>query len=398
MATTENVDEINDIWLYRRLYFLWPTPTGEYCEDSDERRSYVVRNLYQTLPLPMERRPLPANILESLTPREKQFRRRLEYRVEHRSAMGPLAVCKGWPVNTWEYIQIPYSPHYPWLDDGTEPNWALALRNKIQDDKVSFADTIGEWRESVQLLEGAANLVQKAYRHAKALWRFRKNRRALARYFRRDFGRDPRDKFELFDIVQTDLLIKFGLKPTCDLVWDSLEALDIVKKAARRIQVTVPIEERYSYPGASSGQLDVVRTRSYRAVAYVHYDVEDTNFTSGNIAEALWAGTRASFIIDWFYDVGSYLKAFNAMNGVRSLKGTLTKRETIRATDRRVDNVTYSLKSPGKWIEIRNEREVFTTIPLPDLPGFRIPETDLWSRLHTCIEILASTRRAAARL
>lgn len=195
------------------------------------------------------------------------------------------------------------------------------------------------------------------------------------------------------DAVSVDLCIKFGIQPMAQLAWDTVGQLDRYLLSARRLQVTVTNEDTMKRAGAYGGQSSATRRLSLRAIAYVRYDMDHREFTSGNLAEALWAGTTMSFMIDWWYNVGSYLASFSALRGVTSINGVLCRREVITGRDEEIDLPGAAVDSPGLWRRKAYSRTVFTTIPMASLPDFKPPTTDLGSRLFTALEVFASLRQ-----
>jgi hypothetical protein len=281
-----------------------------------------------------------------------------------------------------------YMPNRP------TPNWALALRNKIQDDKMSFADTIGEWREAVQMMEDGVSIFKKVYRAARNLWRLRHARRAVRRWFVHQFGRSPDSKWELMDAVRADLAIKFGIKPVLNQAFELAEQLNRMLPLKRRLQVTVGVKDSTVKAGTYGGDLRTFYECSTRAIVWVTYDPDSREFTSGNLAEALWAGTRLSFMVDWFWNFGSYLSSFNAMKGVSSLVGVATTRVRITGVDTRNGfGPGYVVLTKGKYLEKTTSRTRFTVPPMPDLPSFALPTTDIVGRLTSAVEVLASMRK-----
>jgi hypothetical protein len=281
-----------------------------------------------------------------------------------------------------------------YLADPPVVNWELSLRNKIQADKVSLAETIGEWRESVGYLHGSVKVLQKAWRKMKTIWRLRRNRRALARWFKSQFKRSPNSKVELQDAVSIDLAVKFGIVPMAGLLMDSLEALNRIQLAYRRIQVTVKGASYRTVDGPYSGSCRSTYERSVRAVAYVKYDVNSSEFTAGNLAESLWAGTSLSFVIDWFWDIGSYLSSFNAMQGVTAFRAAICTRDRVSVvSDFNRAGASYVCVKPHIYLKRSYKRDVITTIPYAHLPKPKLPDGFIWGRLWSSTEILSTMRR-----
>jgi hypothetical protein len=279
---------------------------------------------------------------------------------------------------------IPALPH--------ASGWILAIRNKLQDDKVSFAETIGEWREGVGLLGSAWNTLKRGAKAARDLLKKRNRRRTLKKWFRAQFGKSPDSPLELLDAVSLDLSIKFGLKPTLNQIWDTLDALGHVAPRKRRLQVTVPDKASIEVPGTFGGSLSYEETLSSRCVIWVTYDLDSSLFTAGNLAESLWAGTSLSFVLDWFIDVGGYLSSFNALKGVSSFTGFVSQKTNGTGHDVRTMVSGGVISTAGKIEWKSKERLVLTSLPFADLPTFKLPDTDLWSRLHSLNEMFVSTK------
>lgn len=346
----------------------------------------------EVLKLPPEHRVKPAPL--DVTPRALQYTMEADCLIlcKHKHMSWCYTESSGWqPVYEDEFAYgatIIAQPTGLIYDEG----WIQAMRLKLQEDKVSFADTIGEWRESVKLLGSSVSTLTRAFALAKKILRRRANRRDLSKWFRTQFGRGPTSKLELMDAVSLDLAIKFGIKPNLNLLWDTLAAAGRVKPRIRRLQVTVKDKAKKSYPGPT-GSLRIEGTRSVRAIAFVRYDVGSSEFTRGNLGESLWAGIPVSFVIDWFFDVGSYLSSFNAMNGVESFTCVKCIREEVKQIDDRILWNGAELIQPCTAKYKSFERQVIGSLPFSDPPSLKLPDSELWERLWTLTEILGSLRR-----
>jgi len=360
---------------------------------------YSIRNVSgkEVFKLPLERRKKP-NPLD-ITPRAKQWTAQVTCRVCRWRGQNTTAYCfdkSNLVLNDyWDY-EIPSTLDGQIALIVFPQKWILAVRQKIQEDKVSFAETLGEWREAIGLLGSSIKTFLRAGRLAASMMRRRGWKRALKRWFRSQFGSDPRSELVLQDAVQLDLAIKFGIKPNLNLLWDTLVALGRARSRNRKIKVTIKTKVEAKLKGFAGGDLTVYGERSDRVVAYVTYDVGHFDFTAGNLASALWAGTRASFIIDWFYDVGSYLESFDALKGVSSFKAARMIRDKFAMVDTRLPGLglVEVCETPGLHSYKSFERKYISTLPYADAPQPMLPETDLWARLHTLIELLAVQRRA----
>lgn len=360
--------------------------------------TYSTRNVRgkEVFKLPLERRKKPSPL--DMTPRAKQWTAQVTCRVCKYRGQYTTAWCNStWFRVTNEYWQyeIPTTLTGQIAMVVFPQKWILALRQKIQEDKVSFAETLGEWREAIKLLESGVKTFQRAGKLAASMMKRGGKKRALKRWFRGQFGSSPRSELVLQDAVQLDLALKFGIKPNLNLLWDTLEALGRVRSRKRKIKVTIKTKVEAYNKGPAGGVLTVYGERGDRVIAFVTYDVGHSDFTAGNLASALWAGTSASFIVDWFYDVGSYLESFDALRGVSSFKAAHMIRDKFKMVDTRLPGLGQdeACETPGLHSYKSFERQIIGSLPYADAPQPMLPETELWGRLHTLIEILAVQRK-----
>jgi hypothetical protein len=272
------------------------------------------------------------------------------------------------------------------------------MRNKIDDDKVNFAESIGEWRESVKTVAAAADVLHRAWWTARDIMKARKNRRVYSRWFREQFGSGPQNRLHLTDAVSMDLAMKWGIQPLADQVYDTLSQYDRLHSCLRRLQVTLKTDGARVTKGKYGGSEKLDSSLSVRAIAWVKYDPENRDFTAGNLAESLWAGTPLSFVLDWWIDISSYLHSFTVMQGVEEVNVSLVKRfvDVIR-DDRVQDQKNAYCVQPGLGRFKRTTRSVLTSIPFATYPSVRRPETDLWKRLFSLTEVLVTLRGGRGR-
>lgn len=354
----------------------------------------------EVIKLPPEHRVKPKPL--DMTSRARQSTASVTCRV-HRYYYGT-EVWRCYATNTWDTIPRTswdyYIPSNLTEETGTitfRDIWIYALRQKIQSDKISFAETLGEWREALGLAESCAKTFVRAGKLAKIMLKRRGKARALKRWFRSQFGRGPESKLQLQDAVQVDLAIKFGIQPNLTLLQDALEAAGRARSRKRKIKVTVPEKQEKKTPGIWGGTLIVRGERSNRIVAYVTYDVNSSDFTAGNLGSALWAGTSMSFVVDWFWNVGGYLESFNALKGVQSFRAARMVRTSYRMTDtRNSGNADKVCVTPGIYSYRYHERTVLSFLPYADVPPLELPTTELWGRLQTLIEILVMQRKGVS--
>lgn len=346
------------------------------------------------------RRPKPdeSNLFRSLTLLPMQYTDVLTSRQEKR--LTPLILtCPGQgKVTGWleETYWQPTSRNFP---PAEATNWQMAMGAKFQEDVEDYSEAIGEWRETVKALGMGARICKKAYNLAWKLARARspKGWRALMKEIK---GWKTSD-FKVVDVAAAHLAIKFGILPVLGQVYDGCERLSRVSSTLKRHQVTLTTKSEIRKAGVTSGAATWKLTRSQRAIAYVRYDPNVGDFTAGNPAQSFWAGVPLSFVVDWFLDVGGYLASWNAMRGVVEVHGVLCTRDRYTMVDDRCglyrgDKVSTWCSVPGTWEREEYSRSTFNGLPAALFPNFRLPDSDLWSRMLSLAEIMTVLRGARA--
>lgn len=196
------------------------------------------------------------------------------------------------------------------------------------------------------------------------------------------------------------LSYKYGWYP---LVSDLYNVADrIMKRDYSRYTVVSVRRQRNFSSGISPDEFTSGRyTLSKRCLLSCQYDLENPSvtqelagWTSLNPASLAWELMPYSFVIDWFVDVGSYIRtlesSFVYRNAFRSGFYTHTSRETAVSTYRRsTSSPSLSTSSYGAASETVStiSRNILVASPVPSLPRF---EADLGaSRLTTMASLLA---------
>lgn len=351
-----------------------------------------------TWKIPRESRVKPDDLLRNMTARANQSHERTQYLV-YKRVLNTNVVCGGKTLagkttshETTAVRRVVLD--YPSID------WAQALRLKIMNLQYSFAETIGEWRESVKYLEGGADVLTRAYKGARNIWSSRRKRRTTVRFLKTllpDYRhKELKTKQGFLDVASVHLAITYGITPMIGVIEDTLEQLnDKIGQLALRVQVTVPTEITARSSDAL-GPYYGTGKRSKRAIAYIWLQPEYANFTPGNLAEAIWAGTKLSFMVDWFLNVGSYLKALNSLDYIRELRGTVTTLTIADYTDEAAHQ--QGLVKKGKISQRMFSREIMTSIPMPSRVNYSLPSGDgVMNQLVSAVEILFQLRSGANR-
>lgn len=373
----------------------WPPGT---C--AGERLTRVVKGQVTTQTFVKESRPKPAVPVLSPTSQGPQHLIRNQYGILEKfvktNETTGLCTARQWIWLREEMVALTQEPVIVW----DEPDWAQALRLKIMSREVSYAENLGEYREAVQYVKDGASILKRAWNTARYLWRQRGNRKNIVKRLVKSGAMGQYNKYGLrdpkvvVDVLGAHLAIQFGILPTIGILEDTMIQMNQTRVSKRlRIQVTVPGTGYGRLAGTFSGEAVCHGKVSKRAIAYIKLKDGIGDYTAGNLGEAIWAGTRLSFMLDWFIDVGSYLKALNTLTSVDSIVGTVTTRRIASTVDTRVPNSPWYLKQPGKIEHLTTWRDVFTSVPLPSRVNMRLPSN--WGQLVSSVEILLTMRNRA---
>lgn len=180
---------------------------------------------------------------------------------------------------------------------------------------------------------------------------------------------------------------KYGWKPILTDIYDiANESVRYVLNKIERYKavVSLPIEDQYSYTVTIYGcPVPVTVTVKGKAscTLCVRLSVPDfdlSRWTSLNAASITWELIPYSFVADWFYDVGSYLRGLETSLLYRTRFVSGFRSDLIVADSEEVgnqpgyDNLGYHYKffgSPGSNMRYRYfNRTVLTSYPLPNAP------------------------------
>jgi hypothetical protein len=283
-----------------------------------------------------------------------------------------------------------------WLSpDCPDPVWEIAMRNKIKADRVNMADTIGEWRETANAVSGGCDALRNAWQFVRKLRRTPRNR--WPQEFRHLW--DRRETLSFRDIPSAYLVTIFGISPWLTLASDAVDALRLAAThgVVKKYSVTKKTSKELSIEGDFGGECKVTVSKRSRAQFIVRYKPNLGEFTAGNIGEAMWAGVPISFMVDWFIGIGSWLSAIDAMDGVQSVIGTVTSRETRTAVDNRAfgrptADWTHGGTQTGLARTTRYQRTVHDSIGLPLY--IEHGDSATFGKLITSLAILYEMRRS----
>lgn len=352
----------------------------------------------------VDRRVKPANPIQSMTAMASQSRsiNRLPLYRRYCYSQYPLSYRT---IADYGYFS---QPNYE------KPRWEGALRNEISDSVAAqIGETVYEARETVTCV----------YNAAKSLWGWYKCIKSFGtkcRWFREAKTRRYRPVHNsrnqaLADaagtVIGTDLAIKLGIKPTADLVWD-LHERALARNVGLGYLLKVSSNATRSDSGVTLDGWEWDSDLSYRSVVYLKVSSDAPVWTI-NAPLVLWEIIPVSFMVDWFYDVGSHIKQWMIPDGVTFVSGCQTRKSRVRARKQRFsDTVPPLVKSEwtkscyfvplrsGSHTSVTHERVLLGGIPdavvLPPMPELK-EVNHTFRKLFTALEILAMLKRSSVR-
>jgi len=234
------------------------------------------------------------------------------------------------------------------------------IRSFMAKDMMSFAETVGEYRETKAVLGAAASLLNAA--HETALGRTlpmknlakdvvglvsvpekrtskRPSRTTRAIQQLKSGTDSPRFmRYSALNHGSVPLAWVVGHLAVAPLIGMGLEiqrqfsgernSIGRVKRTFTHTEQRELNDEEIAILSASYQKLAVVAsgTIKFRRVCKLRFvgDFGRARFTVGNPLEWVWAGTRLSFVVDWFLHVDDFLRSFNAIPPDIQVFGSVT--------------------------------------------------------------------------
>lgn len=373
--------------LVETVYF--PNIPGRYV-DNTSWTEVTVEAVNDSSPVRPDHRSKPTNLLAALTPRGPFYREIYRFREEVNVRTGAF-MHNGVSV-TWYETTHTYNPYIGYDSTGlAAPDVSIPLRNAIKNERVSLAESIGEWRETARAVSGGAAALRNVAQFVASL------RRTPYRYWPKRFRKlwNRRRTLSLHDIPAAYVVTQFGVLPWIELAVASGQALALRdgRPLVRRFKVSRTSSASKEVQGTYGGARRTRESITMTSVAYVIYKSNIGCFTAGNPLEAIWAGVPCSFMVDWFLGVGSWLSAIDALDGVSSYTGCTTRRDIRTVFDSRVNRFpTGSLARKGSMTRKFYQRTPLSTV-MPALPQWR-PSVS-WGKLMSSMAILHQLKRGA---
>ncbi len=285
----------------------------------------------------------------------------------------------------------------PMPDKATVYNECLDKFNQATRGSLDLSVSAFEWKQSVQLArnlspKGLMNLSSQIYdtyirRPLKSRGRWN------SRHVNGDMYGQARIPADLW------LQYQYGLRPLMQDVFDTaLEAVRYVDTSLNLIETSVrkpfggDIKHNWLITGTSPNVFNGIRGCKGARICKISAQLQNdalassnvSRFTSMNPASIAWELIPYSFVVDWFVDVGSYL---------RSVETALLSNNTFKSgyiselvyyegqpemawSNQLIDSYLYNGKVTGNIHYASFQRRVLSSYPLPAVPRFK---TDLGS-------------------
>jgi hypothetical protein len=181
------------------------------------------------------------------------------------------------------------------------------------------------------------------------------------------------------------LEFQYGWKPLAQDIYDSAVALQKalpskmkIKERAQQVD-----HERISQTSASYGD-GFIETSNWNDSSRCQFEVSYypptsglaflANFTSLNPVSIAWELIPYSFVVDWFIDIGGYMRNLEnaCLYGSAFQGGTVTEtRRILGEGSIRGSNNGYTVQAnDGIWLNVYKRRQVLVSNPLPRVPQF----------------------------
>jgi hypothetical protein len=233
----------------------------------------------------------------------------------------------------------------------TDLPWALKMRLKIKDETVNLGVSLVEYRQTARMFGEFARSVKNTWS------RFRGSKIS-------------RKRLRPCDVAASELIYSYGVEPLISDLYDSVDALMSIfeKPIYRRFIVTESEEDSFESTSGTTKYRGKWRV-SERAITYVELEPDRGSFTLGNPLELAWEVIPFSFVVDWGISIGDYLSSLDALKDVKSVTGTLTRKEWYDHSMDVDDGVHYTERL-GKTVINSHERSIISSIPLPAFPSW----------------------------
>lgn len=139
-------------------------------------------------------------------------------------------------------------------------------------------------------------------------------------------------------------------------------------------------------------QWQVSETYHGTSHVYVEFKTPYSQFVDyGNPLEWAWERIPFSFVLDWIVPVGSYIAAFDTLQNVERVVGTVSHKRTMSQYQVGTVNYPFVLERAGWYSSRTYERTLVSPIIMPSL--FRLSGNSSVSSLTNALALLVQMRR-----
>lgn len=195
---------------------------------------------------------------------------------------------------------------------------------------------------------------------------------------------NPRDWGNLW------LEFTYGWKPLAQSIYGTGHRLLVEPTLSSRIKVVASQTDRFNYSQLIPGTFYAVGDKLYFHAAHssrcrlvIYYGIAPNRldslagFTSLNPVSIAWELTPYSFVVDWFLNIGGYLRNFESalLYGSSFVSGYMTQTQLSQFSGydiggSTVGNVTYTVDLQGNQRSAYKKRTVLNGTPYPHVPRF----------------------------
>jgi hypothetical protein len=301
-------------------------------------------------------------------------------------------------------IDIPVS----WFDDVDQAALTNRLLGKVKQMKWNAANSLGEVRQTVDMIAKTANRIASAYaKLRKAMWveglpKTRAQVEALRILGRRRPNGLPkknvltdsatRQKREV-DLANAWLEIQYGWKPLLSDVYEAVQSIQRPRYFMNYARVTSQVDQTLqvtsnglnSTTGAYQRRVTTCRWHVSRSKT-VEFRLSDdfgkhlNSLGLTNPLSLAWELTPYSFVVDWFLPIGNWLDGLDATFGAQFVKGMdgnyNTRDQVFKISCDPYDYPSWGGTGGGsgtaKWVAKVFVRTPFGSFPSPAL-AFKSP-------------------------
>lgn len=263
----------------------------------------------------------------------------------------------------------------------------IKLDSKLRDVKIDLTVTGGEWRETTRFVTGAAARVLNSFRHL---------RRGRVKRAINSLGIDSSSNRKLIkSAADARLAYSLALRPLLMDVQGACEVLETaLLKPSPLIIVRTSTTANFSI---DSSLTDAYTTHklygSSRCYGKATVKISDWDlYTMGQLGvlnplSTAWELTPFSFVVDYFWDIGSFLTNIVPPQGVDFVDGWIYWKTSGREEMRISKPPPQFVELEGRADGIQKKRVALSTFPKVQLPYVRRPN---FGQLTNVLALLAS--------